>query len=323
MIRHQFKTQDDVTLNAVETGNPSGQAIFFVHGLSQSWRSWMAQFADPQLRERFRLAALDLRGHGESQGAFGAIDQEGNPLAALAAAQYSDGNVETTSRSWAYDLDATIEALHLEHPVLIGWSAGAWAVQSYFFAHSGLGAIGKAVLYAPVPVLLPPGTEDGGTHLSVRPETIDGLLRTYPLNPTVDPPSPNDDRTVAMGLMDFVNLCFADETDRTVSSASIQGAMAFNLLTPPQVRLLLGTRWFDFRPLPAGLSDAERERIMALTPQGDRIFYVEVLNEYWAASRIRNVRVPVKDTAITCAARTIFNKRIAGFASEKAAATTL
>ena len=81
--------------------------------------------------------------------------------------------------------------------------------------------------------------------------------------------------------------------------------MAFNLLTPPQARLLLGTRWFDFRPLPAGLSDAERERTMALTPQGDRIFYAEVLNGYWAGNRIRNVRVPVKDTAITCAARKI------------------
>ena len=65
MIRHQFKTQDDVTLNAVETGNSLGQTILFVHGLSQSWRTWMAQFADPQLRERFRLVALDLRGHGE------------------------------------------------------------------------------------------------------------------------------------------------------------------------------------------------------------------------------------------------------------------
>src|SRR5580704_8575458 len=83
MIRRQFKTQDDVTLNAVETGNPLGQAVLFVHGLSQSWRSWRAQFADPQLRERFRLVALDLRGHGESQGAFGAIDQEANPLVSL------------------------------------------------------------------------------------------------------------------------------------------------------------------------------------------------------------------------------------------------
>jgi pimeloyl-ACP methyl ester carboxylesterase len=38
----------------------------------------MAQFADPELRERFRLVALDLHGHGESQGAFGAVDQEGS-----------------------------------------------------------------------------------------------------------------------------------------------------------------------------------------------------------------------------------------------------
>jgi pimeloyl-ACP methyl ester carboxylesterase len=63
LIRHQFKTQDDVTLNAVETGNPLGQAISFVHGVSQSWRSWLAQFADPQLRERFRFVPLDLSGH--------------------------------------------------------------------------------------------------------------------------------------------------------------------------------------------------------------------------------------------------------------------
>ena len=138
MIRHQFKTQDLVTLNAVETGNPSGQAILFVHGLSQSWRSWMRQFADPRLRERFRLVALDLRGHGESQGAIGAIDQEGKPLASLCDAQYNDGNVETTSYSWAYDLDAAIEALHLDRPLLIGWSAGAWVIQSYFLAHSAL-----------------------------------------------------------------------------------------------------------------------------------------------------------------------------------------
>ena len=83
-------------------------------------------------------------------------------------------------------------------------------------------------------------------HLSVRPETIDGLLRTFPINSTFKPPSSNDDRTVAMGLTDFVNLCFADETDRAVSSASIHGTMAFNLLTPPEVRLLLGTRSFDY-----------------------------------------------------------------------------
>jgi pimeloyl-ACP methyl ester carboxylesterase len=246
MIRHQFKTQDDVTLNAVETGNPLGQAILFVHGLSQSWRSWRAQFADPQLRERFRLLALDLRGHGESQGAFG-----------------------------------------------------------------------KAILYASTPVLLPPGTENGGSHLSVRPETIDALLRTYPVNPTFDPPSPNEDRTVAIGLMDFIHLCFADETGRAVSFASIQETMAFNLLTPPQVRLLLGTRWFDSRPLLAGLSDADRQRLMALTPQGDRIFYADVSNAYWAASRIRNVRVQREGHCYHLRSADDFNQQVAAFASSK------
>ena len=107
-----------------------------------------------------------------------------------------------------------------------------------------------------------------------------------------------------MGLIDFINLCFADETDRAVSSASIQGTMAFNLLTPPQVRLLLGTRWFDSRPLLAGLSDADRERLMALTPKA-------------IGSSTRKYRMPigprpafgmfgssVKDIVITCAART-------------------
>jgi len=84
MIRHQVKTHDDVTIHVVETGNLSRPAVLFVHGISQSWRSWLAQFADRRLRERFRLVALDLRG----QGAFGAVDQKGNPLPALADERY-------------------------------------------------------------------------------------------------------------------------------------------------------------------------------------------------------------------------------------------
>jgi hypothetical protein len=55
--------------------------------------------------------------------------------------------------------------------------------------HGGFGAIAKAVLYASVPVLLPPGTEDGGVHLSVRPEMIDAIAKTYPVNLAVEPPS--------------------------------------------------------------------------------------------------------------------------------------
>jgi pimeloyl-ACP methyl ester carboxylesterase len=34
--------------------------------------------------------------------------------------------------AWTYDLDATIDAMHLDQPILIGWSAGAWAAPSFF-----------------------------------------------------------------------------------------------------------------------------------------------------------------------------------------------
>ena len=53
---------------------------------------------------------------------------------------------------------------------------------------------------------------------------------------------------------------------------------------------------------------------MALTPQGDRIFYAEILNGYWDASRIRNVRVPREGHCYHVRSADDFNKRIAAFA---------
>ena len=52
-------------LHLVETGNPSGQAILFIHGWSESHLVWARQLNSP-LSERFRLVALDNRGHGDS-----------------------------------------------------------------------------------------------------------------------------------------------------------------------------------------------------------------------------------------------------------------
>jgi hypothetical protein len=54
---------------------------------------------------------------------------------------------------------------------------------------------------------------------------------------------------------------------------------------------------------------------MALTPQGDRIFYAEVLNDYWAVSRIRNVRIPREGHCYHVRSADDFNKRIVAFAS--------
>jgi hypothetical protein len=115
------------------------------------------------------------------------------------------------------------------------------------------------------PVACGPMTSKRRLHLLVRPEAGDAIRRTTTINPALEPPLPNDDQTVATGLTDLVVLSFADETGRPVSSADIQGTTAFNLLTQPQVRLLLVRRRFDFRPWLAALPDSERERIVALT----------------------------------------------------------
>src|SRR5206468_1563353 len=53
-------------LHLVETGNRRGQPILFLHGISQNVLTWSAQLSSG-LRRRYRLVAMDLRGHGASE----------------------------------------------------------------------------------------------------------------------------------------------------------------------------------------------------------------------------------------------------------------
>jgi len=98
-----------VRLHVVETGNPAGRPILFVHGFSQSWLAWRRQLCS-DLADDFRLVALDLRGHGQS-------DKPGDG--------YADGGL------WAEDLDAVIRELRLEQPLLCGWSYGPLVILDY------------------------------------------------------------------------------------------------------------------------------------------------------------------------------------------------
>jgi pimeloyl-ACP methyl ester carboxylesterase len=53
------------TLNYREWGRPDGAVVLLLHGLTSSSLSW--RNVAPQLGERFRVIALDARGHGGSQ----------------------------------------------------------------------------------------------------------------------------------------------------------------------------------------------------------------------------------------------------------------
>src|SRR5205085_7995890 len=67
-------------------------------------------------QRRPRLVACDLRGHGMSE-------------APLEPGPYTDGKL------WAEDVAAIIEELHLDRPVLVGWSYGAFVICDYLRAH--------------------------------------------------------------------------------------------------------------------------------------------------------------------------------------------
>jgi len=108
-------TPDGLTLATYESGTPTGPAILFIHGFSQSALCWRAQLTDPAL-QGFRLAAYDVRGHGGS-------DQPADP------ATYAD------DARYAADTAAVMRALGLDRPTLVGWSYAGRLINDYLRAH--------------------------------------------------------------------------------------------------------------------------------------------------------------------------------------------
>lgn len=167
MKEHSITGGGGTRLHLIEAGNPRGQAIVFIHGLSQSSLQWSRQLNSDLARD-FRLIALDLRGHGLSD-----RPREG----------YDN------SRMWADDLDAVIGELDLNLPILSGWSYGPLVILDYIrhYGEEGVGgmhfvgAVTKLGSDAAISVLTPeflalvPGffSTDVGESL----QSLDSLLR--------------------------------------------------------------------------------------------------------------------------------------------------
>ena len=276
-------TPDGVRLNVVESGNRQGPAIVFVHGISQSWLSWIVQLADPTLRAKYRLIAFDLRGHGASAGSQVAVDGEGVPLAALPDAAYNDGSAAGTAALWAGDLHAVLTGLGLSSPTVVGWSYGGCVVQDYIGTHGGLGDIGKAMLVASSPVLLPPGTADGGADTVFSNATVGALLATTSVNPFTA--HVNTHAEIAAGLTGFVELCHQDDLGRAApGAAQVQGVTGFNLFTPAAVRLCIIGRAFDYRATLAAMSAPEKARVRVIVPLGDKVLQPANTRVYWTST---------------------------------------
>jgi pimeloyl-ACP methyl ester carboxylesterase len=168
MKHHAITGGGGTLLHLVETGDPAGRPILFLHGFSQSSLAWGRQLGDAGLARGHRLVAMDLRGHGSSD----------KPRDA-----YAD------SRLWADDVDAAIGALDLDRPVLCGWSYGALVALDYVRHHgedriaglhfvdaiTKLGSEDALSVLTPEFLALVPGFFSTDADESVR--SLDALLR--------------------------------------------------------------------------------------------------------------------------------------------------
>jgi len=119
MKNHAIAGGGGSLLHLVETGNPQGQAVLFIHGFSQCSLAWGRQLSS-DLARSYRLIAMDMRGHGSSAKP---PDAYGDP------------------KLWADDVDAVIRGLELAQPILSGWSYGPLVILDYI-RHYGEDAIG-------------------------------------------------------------------------------------------------------------------------------------------------------------------------------------
>ncbi|WP_226506054.1 alpha/beta hydrolase [Pseudomonas sp. MWU16-30317] len=218
-ISYNVTTPDGVTLAVQESGNPSGPAIVFIHGLLGSHLNWDNQVNAPEL-QRYRMITYDLRGHGLS----------GKPVNAQA---YAEGH------RWADDLAVVMQAAKVTRPMLVGWSLGG-AVISNYLARYGDGQIGGAVYVDGVIELKPEqivahpqvyqdlNAPDLKTHLDTVREFLGLCFHTQP------------DRSTFERL--FANAAMASwDMQRAVQSMDVDAVKALGGATVP-VLLLYGAQ---------------------------------------------------------------------------------
>jgi len=164
-------------LHVVETGNPRGQAVLFIHGTSQCWLNWERQLSSDLSRD-YRLIAMDLRGHGASD---------------VPRDAYGD------SKLWADDVDAVIRELALDRPILCGWSYGPLVILDYI-RHHGEERIGGIHLVGAITKL---GSEEA---LSVLTPEFLALVPGF---------FANDVEESVRSLASLLRLCFAREQPPT------------------------------------------------------------------------------------------------------------
>jgi pimeloyl-ACP methyl ester carboxylesterase len=205
MKTHLVRGGGGLRLHVREWGKADGPPILFIHGWSQNHLCWARQY-DSALADEFRLVAYDLRGHGMSD-------------APLEPGHYTDGKL------WADDVAAIISELHLDRPVLVGWSYGAFVICDYVRAY-GQDRI-AAINFVEGAVKL--GEAAFGTLIG--PGFLDHFVAA-----TAD-----DLPTNIAAMRSFVRACLV----KPVPDDDLQTAVCWNVTVPAAIRANLAAREID------------------------------------------------------------------------------
>jgi pimeloyl-ACP methyl ester carboxylesterase len=130
----EFTTQDGVTLRYLEAG--SGPTLLMLHGWSQGAALFKHQIED--LSQKYRVIALDMRGHGQSE-----KPQHGYRISRLAA-----------------DLQEFITSLDLQSVNLLGHSMGCAVIWSHWELFAGQQVSRIVLVDEPPVVVASPGWSD-------------------------------------------------------------------------------------------------------------------------------------------------------------------
>ena len=184
------------------TGDPDARALVLLHGWAQSSKCWGPGVLD-ELAARYRVIAVDLRGHGYS----GAPDTG-----------YDDSAV------WAGDVDAVLTAEGVASgAVLLGWSYGGLVICDYLASH-GTSAVDGVVLVGAI-TSIGRGEAGGKVGAAMR-AAIPGAMSEEP-------------REAIRALGAFGNALTGPPEGKGAQSQALFGA---SLATPPRVRAALFNR---------------------------------------------------------------------------------
>lgn len=205
MAIRETVSADGTTIVYRTFGNQDARPLVLIHGWAQSSRCWGDDVLDA-LSERYRVIAVDLRGHGYSD----------TPVAG-----YDD------SANWASDIAAVLSAERITAgAALLGWSYGGLVICDYLAAH-GTGAV-DAVVFVGAITSIGRGEAGGAVGSAMR---------------AAIPAAMADEPDVAVAALGGFGAALTGPVgDDGGKGARAQALLGASLSTPPRVRSALFRR---------------------------------------------------------------------------------